>query len=193
MKKVLLAGLMILVLVGSAFGAATISIKEVNGASSGTPTTVTAVRLCTTDSYNPTTSYPLVKPASSYNYSYWKQFYLNADTSPTGTINNIKWYADGTIGWTGVVLYAGVCTNYVQATGTQGATGNEAHASHSDTPTMTDASTYTPSAPLSVTGSISNPSTGKISQYVIIQGRISTSAVSGTLGTETITWKYDET
>jgi hypothetical protein len=46
---------------------------------------------------------------------------------------------------------------------------------------------------LSVTGSITNPSTGKISQFVVIQARLSTSAVAGTLTAETITWRYDET
>lgn len=173
--------------------AATISIKELNGASSGTPSTVTNVRLCTADAYNPGTANPLVKPSAGSNYSYWKSIYLNADTSPSGTINNIKWYTDGTIGWTGVTLKAGVVNTYDQATGTEGTTGDEANAGHAETPTMTDAATYTSASPLSLTGSINNPSTGKISQILILQATVSTSAVAGALSAETATFAYDET
>ena len=173
--------------------AATVSVKEVNGASAGTPSTVTNVRLCTADAYNPGTGNPLVKPSSGDNYSYWKSLYLNADSTPSGTINNLKWYTDGTIGWTGVVLYAGVSDTYDQATGTEGTTGDEANAGHSATPTMTDAATYTSAAPLALTGSISNDDTGKISQYLILQAKVTTSAVAGALAAETATFSYDET
>ena len=172
--------------------AATVSVKEANGAGP-TNSTVTNVRLCTADAYNPGTANPLVKPSSGDNYSYWKQIYLNADTSPSGTINNIKWYTDGTIGWTGVTLYAGTTDTYDQATGTEGTTGDEANANHSQTPTMTDASTYTSGSPLSVSGSISNPSTGAISDYVVLQAKVTTSAEAGTLSSETCTFQYDET
>ena len=169
--------------------AATVSIKEVNGASTGTPTTITASRFCTTDSYNPTTTYPLVKPAAGSNYSYVKSFYLNADTTPAGTINNIKWYTDGAIGWTGVTFQAGTSASYAQATGTQGTTASQMTGKTN----QASADTFTSGAPLSVTGTISNPSTGKISDYVLCQAVVSTSAVAGTLAAETITWQYDET
>lgn len=62
---------------------ATVSVKECNG-SGPTATTVTSVRYCTSDTYNPGTSYPIVKPAAGTNYSYWKHHYLNADTAPSG-------------------------------------------------------------------------------------------------------------
>lgn len=166
--------------------AATISIKEANGAGP-TATTITSARLCTSDTYNPGTNYPLIKPSSGTNRSYWKSFYLNADTSPSGTINNVKWYTDGSIGWTGVTLYAGTTATYTQATGTQGTTGDDSAVA------TTDAATYTSASPLSVSGSISNPSTGKISDYVVVQADLSTSATAGSLAAETITWRYDET
>lgn len=166
--------------------AATVSIKECNG-SGPTATTVTAARLCTSDTYNPGTNYSLVKPASSYNYSYWKSFYLNADSTPATAISNVKWWTDGTIGWTGVTLYAGTTASYTQATGTQGTTGTVSGVA------TTDASTYTSAAPLSVSGSISNPSTGKISDYVVVQAKVGTGAVAGPLSSETLTFGYDET
>lgn len=171
---------------------ATTSVKESNGATPDV-TTITNCRLCTSDAYNPGTNYPLVKPAAGSNYSYWKHLYLNADDSPTGTINNIKFYSDGTIGWTGVTLKAGVVDTYDQATGTEGTTGDEANANHSGTPTMTDVATYTSGSPLSLTGSIDNPDTGKISQYLVLQGVLSTDAVAGALAAETLTFRYDET
>lgn len=174
--------------------AATMSIKEVNGAGAGTANTITNARLCTADAYNPGTANPLVKPSSGSNYSYWKHLYLNADTSPSGTINNIKWYTDGTIGWTGVTLKVAEESAYDPATGTEGTTGDEAEAGHSGEPTMVDASTYTSASPLSLTGSISNPDTGKVmTNYILLQATISTDAVAGSLSSETITYRYDET
>ncbi len=167
---------------------ATISIKEVNGASTGTPTTVTAVRFCTDDLVNPTTTSPLVKPSAGSNYSYKKSTYLNADTTPSGTINNVKWFTDGTIGWTGVTIQAGTAAAYAQATGTPNTTGTQMTAQGS----QADASTFTTGSPLAVTGTLSNPSTGKISDHVVFQAVLSTSAVAGTLASETITWRYDE-
>lgn len=166
---------------------ATVSIKELNGSGAGSANTVTNVRFCTADSYNPGSSNTLLKPAAGTNRSYLKTTYLNADTSPTGVINNVKWYTDGTIGWTGCTLYAGTTDTYTEATGTPSVTGDDSAVA------TTAASTYTSASPLSVTGSISNPSTGKITDYVILQLDISTSATTGTLSTETITWKYDET
>lgn len=171
--------------------AATTSIKELNGASSGTATTVTSIRFSSSDSTSPGTNNPLRKPSSGSNYSYWKTLYLNADTTPSGTINNIKFYTDGTIGWTGCTLKAGTKNSYTQSTGTSGTTGDDAATALSIT--MTDAATYTSGSPLSVTGTISNPSTGRISDYIILQITLSTSAVAGTLSSETLTISYDET
>ena len=167
--------------------AATISVQEVNGGGAGTPSTVTAAVLCTADETAPGTNHPMVKPAAGTNRSYWKHFYLNADTSPTGTINNIKWYTDGTIGWTGITLFAATDATYTPATGTESTTGDD----YSHT-ALADASGLTSAAPLSVPGTISNPTTGKISEYVIVQADLSTSAVGGALAAETVTWRYDE-
>lgn len=172
--------------------AATLSIKEANGA---TPTnsTITNARFCTEDSSNPGTSNPMVKPDAGNNYSYWKHIFLNADTSPSSIINNVKFYTDGTIGWTGVTLNVSEVTNYDQATGTEGTTGDEASANHLDTPTMVDASTYTSASPLSITGSINNPDTGKINTgYLLMQATVDTGAGAGALNTETMTYRYDE-
>jgi hypothetical protein len=88
--------------------------------------------------------------------------------------------------WTGVTLFAGTNASYTQATGNS-TTGDDSAVA------TTDASTYTTGSPLSVSGSISNPSTGKISDYVMVQADLSTGAVAGTLAAETLTFRYDET
>lgn len=165
---------------------ATVSVKEVNGASAGTPVTVTNSRFCTTDDDNPLLTYPLIKPAAGSNYSYKKSLYLNADTAPAGTINNIKFFCDGDIGWTGVVVKGKVADAYTQATGTPATTGDELA-------DATDIESYTSASPLSLTGSIDNPDTGKISQYLELQAVIGTGAGAGALTPETCTFRYDET
>ncbi|MGH7204520.1 MAG: hypothetical protein ACREHC_08845, partial [Candidatus Levyibacteriota bacterium] len=84
-------------------------------------------------------------------------------------------------------LKIGASGTYTQATGTPGTTGN------ASTLATTDISRYTSGAPKALSGSISNPSTGRISDYVAMQISVSTSAVAGTLAAETLTFSYDET
>jgi hypothetical protein len=165
---------------------ATLSVKQAVGATP-TLTSITNLRHNTDDTVNPGTTNPLVRPAAGTNYGFWKTVFLNADTTPSGTINNIRFFSDGAIGWTGVVLNAGTNASYTQATGTVGTTGDVSGVA------TVDVATYTASAPLSVAGSINNPSTGKISDYVVLQAAVGTTAVAGTLASETLTWRYDET
>jgi len=166
--------------------AATVSVKESNGATP-TASTITNARYKTEDTYATDTSNPLVKPSSGTNYSFWKFHYLNADSSPTGTIDNVKWYTDGSIGWSGCTLYVGVHSIYSQATGTVGTTGDVFSAA------SYVAASFVSAVPLSIGGSIDNPSTGKITDYIVTQVGVSTSASAGTLSQETIYWRYDET
>lgn len=165
---------------------ATVSIQQATS-SGPTATPITNLRLNTDDTANPGTNNPLVKPSAGTNRSYWKTVYLNADTSPTGTINNVKIYSDGAIGWTGCTLYIGSTGTYTQATGTPGTTGNDSSVA------TANMQNYTSGSPKQLTGTITNPSTGKISDYVVMQVDVSTSAVAGTLAAETITFQYDET
>lgn len=166
--------------------AATVSVQQVTGAGP-TLTPITNLRFNTDDTANPGTANPLVKPAAGTNYSYAKIVYLNADTTPSGTINNVKFYTDGAIGWTGCTLFVGFVGTYTQAAGTPGTTGVN------DSIATVDAHLYTSGSPKSVTGSLSNPSTGRISDYCRMQVDLSTSAVAGTLAAETLTFQYDET
>ena len=161
------------------------SVKEVNGGATPVATTVTNCRFCTDDDYNPGTDYPMVKPAAGSNYSFKKTLYLNADTSPSSIINNIKFFCDGTIGWTGVDIECAVADAYTEPTGTIGTTGDDESLNN-------NIEDYTTGSPLSMTGSISNPDTGKVSQYLELQAVVSTDAVAGALAAETVTFRYDE-
>ena len=165
--------------------AAIVSIKEVNGGENRVDTTIENLRFCTTDNYNPGLTYPLVKPAEGQtNYSFKKTIYLNADTSPSVTINNIKFYSDGEIGWTGVDIEVKPADDYTAPTGTEGTTGEDNEG--------VNVETYTSNSPLSLTGSIDNPNTGKISQYLELQAVISDAAEAGALTQETLIFRYDE-
>lgn len=177
--------------------AATLSIRQRTGAYVGTvasqggtqtDTVITAPRLCTSDTPNPGLAYPVRIPTSGTNRSYEAWTFLYADSAPAGTINNVKWFTDGSIGYgTGLTLYAGTTSTYSQAAGTEGTTGNDSSVA------TTTASTYTTGSPLSVSGSLSNPFNAKISSFVVLQLDVTSSASAGTKSAETITWRCDET
>lgn len=167
--------------------AATVSVRQATGAGPSN-TSITNLRLNTDDTANPGTVNPLVKPSAGNNYSYVKWVYLNADTTPSNAINNLKIYYDNSAAWTGVTLNIGASATYTQASGTPGTTGN------ASTLATTDIGRYSSSSTAkSLSGSISNPSTGRISDYVAFQGKLTTSAVAGTLAAKTVTFQYDET
>lgn len=181
---------------------ATVTIRRYTGGATVLPTDITSTntRASTSDAPSPGTDNPIPIPGAGTNYSYWVVTGLQADTTPTGTINNLRWYTDGSNPWTGITMEVGQSSAYTQASGTAGSTGDQLTDTNYTGGTLTPATPgadsafgYTSGSPLSVTGSITNPSTGLIGNYVIYQLSVGTSAVAGTLATETITWQYDET
>lgn len=150
----------------------------------------------TSDNPNPGTDTPLIIPGSgSTNYSYWVTTYLDVETTPAGTIDSFKFYADGanTYG-TGITETVATSDTYVQATGTaqSGDILNQTnHTGISGAPV--DTFTYTSASPLALTGSISNPSTGKLGPYLVQQMAVESTAASGATPTETKTGKFNET
>jgi len=153
------------------------------------------IRLKTADDATIDDANPIPIPTSGTNRSYWKTLTLWAETSPTGTINNIKFYTDGGGFGTGITTYVGdeTSSTYDQATGTEGTTGDEMVANHSEITAKTDAFTYTSGVPKDVSGSITNPDTGRISDYIVLQMDVGASASPGNLSDETFTIRYDET
>lgn len=163
-----------------------------------------STRASTSDSPTPGTNDPIPIPGAGTNYSYWVVTRLDAYTTPSGTINNILWYTDGTNAWTGVTVEVGTSSAYSQATGSQGNTGDELTDTNYTGGTLapTDPSADSafgyddsslPGSALSVTGSLTNPSTGGFGDYVIYQLSVGTGAAAGTLAAETFSFQYDET
>ena len=196
--------------------AATVTIKEANGGSDGTPGTKTQVdgvgvndgtdvRFASTDAYNPVATHPCVIPSSGFNYSYWKHLFLDISGSFT-KVNNINFYTDGTISWslgTSGGLFVGTRTtgdngaampaNYEIATGTEGTTGNDMstdHAHYTTGGTVALASNYTSGSTLLIDSS--DYTSADESDATVLQCKIFTDAVSGTKSDETLTWTYDE-
>lgn len=142
------------------------------------------------------TTNPVQVPDSGTNYSFWVVTRLNAVSSPSGTINNVKWYTDGSNNFgTGLTCKVNTATGYVQATGTDGETGDQLttgnYATLAGAPS--DAFGYTSGSPLSVSATISNPTTGQFGDRVVYQIEVASTAGPGASSAETFTWKYDET
>ena len=179
--------------------AATIIINRATGAGP-TNTAITGgnSRLSTSDAPTPGTSDPIPIPGAGTSYSFWMSTRLEATGAPTGTVDNLRWYPDASNDFgTGVTLEVGVAAAYSQATGTQGTDGDELTSTNYTglspaDPAADSAFTYNVGSPLSVTGTIT-ATTGEFGSYVALHMSVGTSAGPGTVSTETMTWKYDET
>ena len=177
--------------------AATVNIVRLTGAGP-TATTITSIntRANAEDAHSTAgTTNPIQIPAAGANYSYWVTTRLIIDAAPTGTINNIKWYTDGTNGFgTGVTCVGNSAAAYVQATGTPGTSGTELNqANHAQlSASVTNVFTFTAVGALSISGSTS-AGTGQIGNMVVYQIQVANTASPGATGAETFTWKFDET
>ena len=170
---------------------ATLSVKQASG-SSPSYTTISNLRHNTDDTVNPGTNNPLIKPTIGSNYGFWKAICLNVDVAPAVSINNIRFFTPGSLGWTGVILKGNSASAYTEATGTTGVSGDElttiAYPSLAGAPV--DSAGWLAASPLTVPGTLVNVSDK--SDFVVLQANISTSAVAGTLAPVTVTFRYDE-
>jgi hypothetical protein len=179
--------------------AATVTIRRWTG-TTGAPvkTDITGgnTRASSSDAPTPGTADPVPIPAAGTNYSFWVSTRLSADSTPTGTINNLRWYSDGSnsLG-TGITCVGNTADVYVQATGVQGTSGDELttgnHVELAGAPV--DVFTHSSGSPKSVTGSIDNPATGDFGDFFVYQMAVGTTAAAGTSTQEDFTWQYDET
>lgn len=135
---------------------------------------------------------PCVIPDAGSLYSYWKTGALYCTLAPLTAINNVKLYSDGSSGWSGCTLWVGdqMTGTYDQATGS-GDSGDEM-TNHSQITTKTDLFSFTSDSPMSITGSIGY-TTGRITNFVVLQVEITSAASGGHPPFETLTWRYDET
>lgn len=133
-------------------------------------------------------------PPSGTNYSFWVATRLDVTAITGGTVNNIKWYADGTNNFgTGVTCKGNTATSYIQATGTTGTSGTQlTTGNYSTVTTPVDVFTFTSGSPKSVTGSTSSVS-AVFADLFVYQLEVASTAASGASAQETFTWQYDDT
>jgi len=186
---------------------ATVEVQEGNG-DPVTWTTITSARLCTSDTYNPGTNYPIPIPTSGFNYSYWKHIRLYFSGTFT-QISNIRFYSDGSIDWTfgtnGELRRGNRDTaphgcpeaNYQQATGTEGTTGyaiedtTNGHAYYNGQTTPTaNVANDTSASPALIDDNTYTAAGG--SYAVVLQVKVDTDATQGQQSAETLTFLYDE-
>lgn len=140
--------------------------------------------------------YPVRAPTSGTNHSYWVVTRLYAQTSPAGTINNIRWNTDGSNNFgTGIACNGNSAAIYVQATGTLGVSGtvlNPTNYSTLDGPPA-DVFLFDPISPFNIAGSLSSPNTGHFGDFFVYQMSVDPTASPGPTNQETFTWSYDET
>ena len=183
---------------------ATVQILRKVGVSPGTSTNITSIntRANAVDSHTVAdTTYPIRIPAVGTNYSYWVTTRLNVTVTPAGTLDNLRWFTDGSNGFgTGVTCKvakasAGADAGYRQATGTPGTSGTQLsqgnHSGLDDVPA--DAFTKTSGSPYTLQGSLTNPTTGEFGDHVVYQIEVADTTTPGANPSETITWRYDET
>lgn len=165
--------------------AATVKIFSFHGSSpSGADVTDGTIRFKQADDDTQDANDPIPIPAAGYEYSYLKQIQLKAETSPSGTIDNLKFFGDGALGWAGCAIYAEARASYIDPT----VQIDTMHPSWVD-----NWENYVTGSPLSVTGSISNPDTGYFGQLVVQQLRVDSGAGVGVQAAETVNVRYDET
>ena len=184
--------------------AATVLIRRKTGATGATATDITSIntRSNAEDAHSTAgTTNPVQVPSSGTNYSYWTTTRLDVTVTPAGTIDNLRWFSDGTnsLG-TGITCVAakastGADAGYRQATGTPGVTGTLlSQGNHSGLDAaVADVFTFTSASPKTLVGTISNPSTGQVGDHWVYQFAIATTASPGASSAETFTHRFDET
>lgn len=171
--------------------ASTAIIQQTGPTGTPTQTAVTNVRFASADAANSGTTSPIAAPASGSVASYFATVYLNANTAPTTSIANVKFYMNGTNPWTGVTLQVGTSAAYTQATGASGAGVALNTTNYAGLTGLADGFSYTSTTPLVLTGSL-GATTGKAGQFLALQANVSSIAVQGVLTGAQAYIQYDE-
>ena len=171
---------------------ATVQILRLTGAGPTTTNITDAnTRSSLSDDPAPGSNNPLIIPGAGTIYSYWVTTRLNVTVTPDGTIDNLRWYSDGT----GADCNGQEATSYVQATGTLGEAGDQLttgnHAGITGSPVSVFG--HTVGTPKALAGSLNNPDTGQFGSRFVYQFFVTSAASPGVRAAETFTWRYDET
>lgn len=180
--------------------AATVLIRRLTGAGP-TATDITSIntRANAEDAHTTAgTSNSILVPAAGTNYSYWVVTRLDVTAITAGTVDNLRWYADGANNFgTGVTCKGNTAAVYAQATGTPGTTGTQLTvANYGNGSTDLDGAPvdvfgHTSGSPKAITGTTTG--TGQFGSRFVYQIEVGTTASSGATAQETFTWLYDDT
>ena len=176
------------------------------GGSANSPGTTAEVltncRFNKEDTNDQDTASPLTITAATTIFSYLKHLYLKCTPAPSVQVDNVKLYTDGTLGWTGCIVYVAddTCTkNSGSSAGyfPAATVGQATMITNHDTVTArTSLFTYTSGSAktmgISESGSIIN-ATAETTNYAVVQMTVTDTASPGTQSpAETVTWSYDE-
>lgn len=167
---------------------ADIDIYEMTASDAGTNKTASTVRFKLSDNTTLDSNDPLTIPSGvDPTRSYWKQLRMYCASAPDTKIDNLQFYSDGSNDFgTGVSVNAS----------NRGPTpGNDIDSNAtSELPDGTDLFSLTSGAPLNIDAIHTDDvtATGFFGDVVALQMEVASSAGSGALSAETITWSYDE-
>jgi len=169
---------------------ATVSIMELNGAgATETAKESGTIRYKAADDAVVDTNDPLPIPTSNRTYSRekWHRFKITGGTYTS--ISNIRWYTDGANGFsTGVKLWYAADSSFT----TPAVVTVTDDPPHHDAVDMTDAFTKTSGSPLTL-GAGPYSSNALVGDHLVTVMEVETTAsASGSTGSETLTWAYDE-
>lgn len=142
------------------------------------------------------TTDPIPIPAAGTNYSAWVSTRLNVTGAPTGTIDNLKWFSDGSSFGTGVTVVGadastGATVGYREAT--TGPTTELTQVNHTGLDAApVDVTTLTSGLPRALGGSIT-ATTGRFGDLFVYQFQVGSTASAGATAQNTFSWQYDET
>jgi hypothetical protein len=181
--------------------AATVIINEWNGPSGAlTDKTSGTIRFKNADNATVDLGDPLVVPESGQEYSVEKWLRLQiTDAGGFTQISNLRAYSDGANGFgAGVKLWYGVAGSYRQPIAPdEGDDPPQADFVGSPTEPMSDFFGTTSGGPIDLDGINSGPfSDGSpaedIGDFLVLVMEVESGATQGVLGTETLTFAYDE-
>ena len=142
---------------------------------------------------------PMPIPAAGSEYSRWKQLYLECTTAPDTKVDNVKFYTDGSNFGTGITTNAAdefPVKNAAANTGYDVSDANAVMTTHTDITAVTDAFSFTSGSPLSgpsiSEGSAQIDAIGEMTNYLVLQMVVASTASPGDLANETFTFQYDE-
>ena len=161
--------------------AATVKIYECSASQNGTDKTSGVVRFKLADNANVDTNDPITIPSTGTTKSYTKQLRLYCATAPDTQIDNIRAYSDGSNDFgTGISVNASVVSDF--SANTMEWSGGS------------DIFGFTSAAPLDMDQFHTSvvTATGFFGDLLKLQMQVASTANSGALSAETLTFSWDE-